>query len=258
MLPSSTIGRKIMMAITGQFLVIFIIFHIAGNSSIFFHALNAYVVALHTLPVVVWGGRLFIIAAFTLHIWYGTVLKLENYAAKPQTYAMTNFRNATFAGRNQIWTGVVIAAFLIYHLLQFTFRMTDPSISADTHQDALGRADVFMMVVRSFQQIGISGSIWCFPGGPGTAPPPRHPKLVPDLGNGERQNASGHRNVRQGCIDNFFPLVYLDPGSGYCGHIKRLGNFNHGGTKWSRADEFFLCDSACARVYEPAPAFMSA
>src|SRR5512147_2957468 len=156
-LPTSTVGRKIMMAISGQVLVIFIVFHIAGNSSIFFHALNAYVVALHALPVVVWGGRFILIAAFVLHIWYGTVLKLENHAAKPQTYAVTNFRNASFAGRNQIWTGVVIAAFLVYHLLQFTIRVTNPEISADTHQDALGRPDVFMMVVRSFEQLGISG-----------------------------------------------------------------------------------------------------
>jgi succinate dehydrogenase / fumarate reductase cytochrome b subunit len=156
-LPTSTIGRKIIMAITGQVLVIFIVFHIAGNSSIFFHALNAYVVALHALPVVVWGGRFVLIAAFVLHIWYGTVLKLENHSAKPQPYAVTNYRSATFAGRNQIWTGVVIAAFLIYHLLQFTLRVTNPEISADTHQDALGRPDVFMMVVRSFEQIGISG-----------------------------------------------------------------------------------------------------
>jgi succinate dehydrogenase / fumarate reductase cytochrome b subunit len=47
--------------------------------------------------------------------------------------------------------------FLVYHLLQFTLRVTNPEISADAHQDALGRPDVFMMVVRSFQQIGISG-----------------------------------------------------------------------------------------------------
>jgi succinate dehydrogenase / fumarate reductase cytochrome b subunit len=156
-LPTSTVGRKIVMAITGQILIFFIIFHISGNSTIFFHKLNAYVVALHQLPVVVWGGRLVIIAAFALHIWYGTVLKLENYAAKPQTYAVANFRNATFAGRNQIWTGVTIAAFLVYHLLQFTLRVTNPDISADTHMDALGRPDVFMMVVRSFEQLGISG-----------------------------------------------------------------------------------------------------
>jgi succinate dehydrogenase / fumarate reductase cytochrome b subunit len=157
LLPTSSVGRKIVMALTGQILIIFILFHISGNSSIFFHRLNAYVVFLHSMPVVVWGGRIVLVLAFGLHIWYGSVLKLENYAAKPQAYAVTRFRQATFAGRYQIWTGVVIAAFLIYHLLQFTFQVTNPSLAAVTHKDALGRPDTIMMVVKSFQNIGISG-----------------------------------------------------------------------------------------------------
>ena len=144
------------MAISGQILVIFVIFHIAGNSSIFFHRLNAYVVALYGLPVFVWGGRIILIAAFAIHIYYGTVIKLENHAAKPQPYAVTHYLHATFAGRNQIWTGVIIIAFLIYHLLQFTFQVTNPAISADSHPDTLGRPDVFMMVVHSFQYIDVS------------------------------------------------------------------------------------------------------
>jgi succinate dehydrogenase cytochrome b subunit len=156
-LPTSTVGRKIIMAITGQILVFFIVFHISGNSSIFFHTLNAYVVFLHSLPVVVWGGRLFLLAAFGLHLWYGAVLKLENYEAKPQPYAVTHYYQATFAGRNQIWTGVIIAAFLVYHLLHFTLQVTNPSIAAVANKDALGRPDTLMMVVRSFQNIGISG-----------------------------------------------------------------------------------------------------
>ncbi len=157
-LPTSTIGRKIMMALTGQILVIFIVFHIAGNSSIFFHKLNAYVVALYTLPVFVWGGRLVLLAAFALHIWYGSVLKLENYSAKPPALRGTfTIDRATFSGRYQIWTGVIIAAFLIYHLLQFTFQVTNPGIAADTHPDSLGRPDIFTMVVQSFRNIGISG-----------------------------------------------------------------------------------------------------
>ncbi|MGE5174097.1 MAG: succinate dehydrogenase cytochrome b subunit [Betaproteobacteria bacterium] len=157
LVPTSTIGRKITMALTGQVLVIFIIFHIAGNSTIFFHALNAYVVALYGLPVFVWGGRALLVAAFVFHIWYGTVLKLENYAAKSQPYAVTHYLKATFAGRYQIWTGVIIAVFLIYHLLQFTFQVTNPSLAADIHQDVLGRPDVFTMVLRSFQQTAIAG-----------------------------------------------------------------------------------------------------
>jgi succinate dehydrogenase / fumarate reductase cytochrome b subunit len=157
LLPISIIGRKIMMAITGQILVIFIVFHISGNSTIFFHKLNAYVAALNALPVYVWGGRIILILAYILHVWYGTILKLENQAAKPQFYIKTNYRQTTFAGRYQIWTGVIIAIFIVYHLLQFTFQMTNPMLAADTHPDALGRADVLTMVVLSFQKIGISG-----------------------------------------------------------------------------------------------------
>lgn len=157
LLPTSTVGKKIMMAITGQVLVLFIIFHIAGNSTIFFHALNAYVVALYQLPLFVWGGRLALLLSFVFHIWYGIVLKFENHGSKPQPYAVTHYLHATFAGRNQIWTGVIVAVFLIYHILQFTFQVTDPAIAAETHLDALGRPDIFMMVVNSFRQIGISG-----------------------------------------------------------------------------------------------------
>ncbi len=157
LLPTSTVGRKIVMAITGQILVLFIVFHVVGNSTFFFHALNAYVMALYNLPVFVWGGRVVLVIACILHLYYGAVLKLENYAAKPRAYAVTNYRQATLAGRYQIWTGVVIAVFLVYHLLQFTFQITNPSIAADTHPDMLGRPDVFTMVVRSFQQIGIAG-----------------------------------------------------------------------------------------------------
>lgn len=102
------------------------------------------------------GGRAVLVAAFALHMWYGTMLKLENHSAKPQEYALAHYLNATFAGRNMIWTGVFIFTFLIYHLLHFTFQVTDPSIAADTHPDNLGRPDVFMMVARSFQHIDIS------------------------------------------------------------------------------------------------------
>jgi succinate dehydrogenase / fumarate reductase cytochrome b subunit len=156
-LPASAVGRKILMAASGQILVFFILFHIIGNSTIFFHKLNAYVVGLHHLTLLVWGGRFVLLAAFVVHIYYGTVLKLENYAAKPQAYAVSRFRQATFSGRFQIWTGVAVLAFLVYHLLQFTFLvLIDPSIAPPLHPDVMGRPDVFMMVVRSFQEPGIA------------------------------------------------------------------------------------------------------
>ena len=150
--PTSTIGRKIIMAITGQILVAFILFHIVGNSTFFFHKLNAYVVALHRLPVLVWAGRLVLAAAFILHAIYGVVLKLENAGAKSRPYAITAYSHATFAGRNQVWSGAFIGAFLIYHLLHFTFQVTDTVYAANLHPDLLGRPDVFHMVLQSFQR----------------------------------------------------------------------------------------------------------
>ncbi len=155
--PSSTVGRKIIMALTGQVLVLFIVFHIAGNSMIFFHALNAYVARLYHFPAFVWGGRSILILAFIFHSYYGIVLKLENSKAKPDPYAVTLYRKATFAGRYQIWTGVLVLIFLVYHLLQFTLQVTNPAVAADTHPDMLGRPDVFTMVVATFRQIGIAG-----------------------------------------------------------------------------------------------------
>ncbi len=158
MVPTNTVGRKILMAITGQVLVVFVIFHIAGNTTIFFSTLNAYVAGLSALKAFVWAGRVILFVSFIIHIYYGTVLKLENYAAKPHGYIVSNYIRTTFAGRMQIWTGFLIAVFVIYHLLQFTFQVTNPAIAADAHQDALGRPDVFMMVVRSFQHVGISAA----------------------------------------------------------------------------------------------------
>ena len=155
MFPTSTVGRKVLMAVTGQMMILFVIIHLLGNTTIYFSNLNAYAAALHALPVLLWMIRLFMAAVLFLHVYFGIVVTLENKKAKPQSYAVTNHLSTTFSGRNMIWTGVLIGAFLVYHLLHFTFQVIDPAISAINNPDALGRPDVLMMVVRSFHDIGI-------------------------------------------------------------------------------------------------------
>ena len=145
-----------MMAATGQLLVLFIILHVLGNSTIYFGWLNAYAAHLHALPPLLWSFRLGMIALFSLHLFFAIVLTLENSAARPQPYLVKKNLESTFAGRNMIWTGAVIGVFLFYHLLHFTFQVTNPAIAAVRHPDSLGRPDVFLMVARSFQNIGIS------------------------------------------------------------------------------------------------------
>ncbi len=152
--PSSTVGRKILMAFTGQMMLLFVVVHLLGNSTVFFHNLNAYAAALHALPVLVWTFRLFMASMLCLHVYLGIVLTLENRKAKPRAYAVTDHLSATFAGRNMIWTGSLLGVFLVYHLLHFTVQVIDPAFSALRNPDSLGRPDVFMMVLRSFRQIG--------------------------------------------------------------------------------------------------------
>ena len=155
LLPTSSVGRKLMMAVTGQTMVLFALGHVAGNSTVYFNKLNAYAAGLHALPFLVWTVRLAMLVIVSLHIYYAVVLKLENYSARPEPYQKKKELESTFSGRNMVWTGAIIGTFLVYHLMHFTFQVIDPATAARTHLDSAGRPDVFLMVARSFQRTGI-------------------------------------------------------------------------------------------------------
>lgn len=156
LLPKSPVGKKFLMALTGQVMLVFVILHVVGNSTIFFNRINAYAEQLHALPLLVWGNRLVMLILCSLHVVLGIQLYIENRTAKPQVYSVKKSLRATIAGRTMIWTGLVIGAFLVYHLLHFTFQVTNPEFSAVVNLDAEGRPDVFRMVVSSFRSFSIS------------------------------------------------------------------------------------------------------
>ena len=144
----SSVGRKILMAVTGLILILFVIVHLLGNSSIFLgpNGINAYAEHLHALGPLVWIFRLVMLSVFGLHILLGITLTLENRAATPQAYAVKKRLRATFSGETMIFTGLILLAFVVYHLLHFTIHLIGPGVGVD----AEGRADVFTMVVTSF------------------------------------------------------------------------------------------------------------
>ena len=152
----SSLGKKTLMAISGLMLVGFVIMHLAGNLFIYGgpSALNAYAEKLRHVEPLVWAVRFVLLVATAVHIVTSIQLTHENAAARPQHYAAYRTNEATFAGRTMILSGLLGLAYLIYHLLHFTFRVTNPDISHGL--DALGRRDVYAMVVRSFQQPLIS------------------------------------------------------------------------------------------------------
>lgn len=154
-LLTNTIGRKILMAVTGFFMLLFVIVHLLGNSSIFLgqNALNTYAEKLHSLGLLVWAFRAFMLAMLGIHVIFGVLLTLENWAANPGKYAVNRKLKANFSSQTMIWTGTLLFAFLVYHLLQFTLRVTPDIIPA-----ALAKrpGDVYTMVVSSFRHTGIS------------------------------------------------------------------------------------------------------
>lgn len=158
-LTQSTVGRKILMAVTGLLLVGFITVHLLGNLSIFAgpDGINAYAVKLHSLGALVWVFRLIMLALFAVHIYFGITLSMENRTATPTNYALKKRTKTTFSGESMLYTGGILLAFLIYHLLHFTLQVTNPAISAQNLPlDAAMRPDVYSMVILSFQKVFIS------------------------------------------------------------------------------------------------------
>jgi len=152
---TNSVGRKVLMAVTGFFMLFFVIVHLLGNSTIFIgpDGINAYAEKLHGLGPFVWAFRLFMLAMLAIHILFGILLTLENWAANPGKYAVKKMLKVSFASENMIWTGVLLLAFIVYHLLQFTVHVTPDVVLG---QDAKGRVDVFSMVVGSFRITPIS------------------------------------------------------------------------------------------------------
>lgn len=171
----SSIGRKILMAVSGLILIGFVIGHLVGNLQVFQDPdhLNGYAEFLRKTGPLLWVARIVIIAAVLVHVWAGVVLSLENQAARPEGYGVQHTIRATLASRTMKWTGLVVLAFLIYHLAHFTWGAAQAQTFKDNlpiytmqHEYrvagfpviAAGERvhDVHSMVILGFQHVGVS------------------------------------------------------------------------------------------------------
>jgi len=149
---NSPVGAKMVMAITGLALTGFVLVHLSGNLLIFAgrDVFNAYAKGLHSLGALLWIARIGLLGAFVLHMYLAIKLSIENRAARPIGYAHEATIQATLASRHMIHTGVLMLAFVIYHLAHYTFRVVSPEISA------LDQHDVYAMVVMGFSSPTVS------------------------------------------------------------------------------------------------------
>jgi succinate dehydrogenase / fumarate reductase cytochrome b subunit len=163
----TTVGSKYIVALTGLALTGFVIMHMAGNLLLFRgrEALNAYAQFLKDRGALLWAARLGLLTVFILHIWLAVRLTLRNRAARPTRYAYDATVQASWASRTMIWSGMVILAFVIFHLLHYTFGLvaaTAPNgtnflaLSDKPGDPARGHHDVYAMTVYGFRKAPVA------------------------------------------------------------------------------------------------------
>jgi succinate dehydrogenase / fumarate reductase cytochrome b subunit len=158
----SSLGKKYIMAVTGFVLFLFVLGHLAGNLQIFLgpEAINRYGHFLQTNPEFIWPARLFLLLMIALHIWSASKLSLENKAARPFGYAVYQPVASTYASRTMLMSGLIVLAFIIYHLLHFTVQTQYVNLTGQnfvTFMDPEKRHDIFKMMVVGFSNGWVSG-----------------------------------------------------------------------------------------------------
>jgi succinate dehydrogenase / fumarate reductase cytochrome b subunit len=157
LLVTSSIGKKILMALTGLALFGFVVGHMVGNLQIFLgpDVLNGYAAFLKSKPALIWGARIGLLACVALHIICAIALTKENRkAAASSDNPSRTAHKASYASRTMIWSGLIVLTFILYHLAHFTVGWIDGEYL--TFRDTQGRHDVYQMVVRGFSNVGVS------------------------------------------------------------------------------------------------------
>lgn len=135
-LTRSLIGQKILMAVSGVVLLLFVFAHMAGNLHFFEgpQAIADYAKFLRTVgaPVLgrgqaLWIVRLVLIVSVVVHVLAAWAVTRASWAARPVGYRQLEPVETTYAARTMRWGGVIVLLFVIFHLLDLTFGSANPS-----------------------------------------------------------------------------------------------------------------------------------
>jgi succinate dehydrogenase / fumarate reductase cytochrome b subunit len=155
-LARSLIGTKVVMAVTGVVLLLFVVGHLLGNLKVFEGPtrFNAYAEGLRAIGApffgrgqVLWIVRGVLLAAVCAHCWAAIAVTRASWRARPIGYRQLAAVETTYAARTMRWGGVIIFCYVIYHLLDLTFGRVNPSFVA---------GDVYHNVVASLRRWPVS------------------------------------------------------------------------------------------------------
>jgi len=118
----STIGKKAIMAVTGLILFGYLIVHMLGNLQFFLgrEVMDHYAETLHGNPALLWTVRTILLISVALHIWASIQLSVIKRASRPVSYVKRTNVGSSWASRSMMFTGPIIAVFVVFHLLHLT------------------------------------------------------------------------------------------------------------------------------------------
>ena len=151
------IGKKAVMAVTGLILFGYVVGHLIGNLQIYspnHSQINWYAAFLHNPAnaIPLWAIRAFLAGALALHVTACTQLWLLNRAARPTAYVKKDDVPASYAARTMIWSGPIVGAFIVFHILHLTAGAVLP-----IRELGLNQPDVRSNVIAGFQHPAIAG-----------------------------------------------------------------------------------------------------
>ena len=157
-LYSTAVGKKYVMAISGIAMMGFVLFHMLGNLKMYLGAesLDHYAEFLQVLlyPILpknamLWILRGGLLSMLLLHLHAAWSLTMLNRHARPVKYqGARDYQVAKFASRTMRWTGIIVLAYLVWHLLDFTFG----TVNAVGTESTFVRGEVYNNVVRSLDR----------------------------------------------------------------------------------------------------------
>ena len=150
--------RKMILALTGLFLCLFLIVHLSANCILLLPEqmarglYNSYSTFLRESPLIKVIAYLLYVSIL-LHVLYAALIVVRNRRAKPVKYAVNHYRqNSSWASQHMGWIGVLILIFIVVHLVNFWARVK-LGIGAEVGLDAGGQVDVYEVSYQLFQNI---------------------------------------------------------------------------------------------------------
>ena len=152
------IGKKVLMAVSGIVLLVFVVGHMLGNLKAFQGSthFNDYAEGLRTFGApffgygqLLWLIRIGLLVAVGVHIWSAYAVTRASLLARPAGYRRLRASESTYAARTMRWGGVLIAFYVGYHLLDLTFGSANPAFTA---------GDAYGNLIASLQRPAVAGA----------------------------------------------------------------------------------------------------